>query len=149
MEVKRFTEPFLCDALRLGSHLAAKVNGVISEGIGDARRFPGSERIPGDEVRFIRVEGRDYYEIAFLYDREPTPADRKLRNKSFWRVRIGEEIRKLRESRGATLTELSDVTGFRVYSLARIEEGRWDIDIAQIGNILDALGGDIIIGDLK
>lgn len=145
MDIKRFTEPFFCDALRVAQYLAKKVNGRITEGIGDAAGFPGRERIPSEEVRFLRVEGDDYYEVGFISQDEPTVEDRKLRNKSYWRIKVGDALKAYRESKGISLGELASATGYRVHSLARIEEGRWDMDIAQLGSLLDALGGDLYI----
>ena len=136
--MKRYYEPFFCDALRLAAHLAEKYNSTITEGIGNSSDFNARAKIDSDEVRFLRVEG--VCEIGFSTTDEPTSEDTKYRNKSFWRVVFGERLKEAREKKGISIEELSEMTGFRDRSLERIEEGRWDADIAQIGNILDALG---------
>ena len=137
---QRYAEPFLCDALRLAQHLAKRVNGQISEGIGHSGDFPGE--FESDDIRFLRVEGDDYFEVAFLYDEEPKKEDWKYRNKYYWRVLAGEKIKTFREKKGMPLGELSEITGLRVHALERIEDGRWDLSIVQLGSLLDALGGD-------
>ena len=53
---------------------------------------------------------------------------------------IGEEIRRVREEKGISLEELAGKTDFKVHSLLWIEQGRYDIDVTQLGIILDALG---------
>lgn len=141
--VKRYTEPFLCDALRLATHLAIRVNGTVTEGIGDAGNFPGELKM--ESVRFLRVEGDDYFEVAFLKTEEPAPEDWKYRNKYYWRVLAGEKVRAFREEKGMTLEELSEIVGLRVHALERIEDGRWDLTIVQLGSLLDAIGGDFYI----
>mgnify|MGYP002626168216 CR=1 FL=1 len=141
----RFSEPFFCDALRLAQFLAERHNGTISEGIGRSENFPKNEKFPSEDVRFLRVDGDEYYEIAFFYQDEPTEDDRKLRNKSFWRIRIGDTIRTKREEKCLSLKDLSDKIGLRVKALECIEQGRWEISIDQLGNICDALECSIIL----
>ena len=142
MEIQRFHEKYLCDALRLATYLAAREKATLSEGIGDSSRFPGS--FDSDDVRFIRVSGGEtLYEIAFTTDE--VPAHYKHRNKGIHRVMIGEEIRRVREAKGMTLEELSAKTDFKAHSLLWIEQGRYDIDVAQLGIILDALGVKITL----
>lgn len=147
MEVQRFTEHFLCDALRLAQHLAQKHNGSITEGMGVSDLFPFAPKEKdkvGDEVRFLRVEGADILaEIAFATSMEPREGDIKHRNKHIHRLAIGEEIQRVRKERGMTLEDLADRTGLRPYSIARIEDGRWDLDITQLGAIAEALGAKI------
>ena len=136
MEVQRFHEKYLCDALRLATYLAEKNNATISEGIGDSSKFPGA--FASDDVRFLRVSnGATLYEIAF--STEETPSHYKHRNKGIHRVMIGEEIRRVREEKGMSLEELSQRTDFKAHSLLWIEQGRYDIDVTQLGIILDAL----------
>ena len=140
MEIQRFHEKYLCDAIRLASYLADKYGAAISEGIGDSSKFPGN--FDTDDIRFLRVEkGVTLYEIA--YTTNETPTHFKHRNKGIHRVMIGEEIKRVREERGLTLEELSEQTDFKPHSLMWIEQGRYDIDVTQLGIILDALGAKI------
>ena len=149
MEVQRFTEHYLADALRLASHFAERYNGTLSEGIGDAGifPFPPKEIVNIDDARFVRVDGDGFNaEIAFVSSQEPKPGDAKIRNRSLYRVLVGEEIRRVRMEKGMTLERLSELSGLRAHSLQRIEEGRWDMDIRQLGWILEALGVTIKLG---
>lgn len=147
MDTKRYAEHFFCDAARLASYLGGE-KATISDGIGPADDFPLTPKDRSqvdDDVRFLRVDGEEYYEIAYVTSKTPTPADAKYRNKSLYRVMLGREIKKARESMGITITDLSKRTNLRDHSLLRIEEGRWDIDIALLGVILDALNKEIKI----
>ena len=149
MEIQRFTEHFLADAIRLAQYFAEKHNGTISDGIGDACifPFPPKEMANLTDARFIRVEGERFFaEIAFVTSEEPKDDELKLRNRSLYRVLIGDEIRRVRKEKGMSLETLSERTGLRAASLARIEEGRWDMDIRQLGWILDALGVTLKFG---
>ena len=149
MEVFYYTEYYLADALRLAQHFAERHEGKLSEGIGAAKPFPAPTKtgeFPSQDVRFIRVESPDrMYCVAFVSEDEPPASERKCRNKSLYRVLVGEEVRKAREGRGLSLEEVSEKSGFRPHSLQRIEEGRWDYDVAQLGVILDALGAKVKI----
>lgn len=144
MDIKRFSEYYLCDAIRL----AQTLGGEISDGIGNAWDFPLSPKareIVGDDIRFLRVQGDDYYEIGYISSEKPKPENLKLRNKSIHRVLVGREIRRARLDLGLSIEKLAQKTNLRPHSLERIEEGRWDIDIALLGIILDALGKEIKI----
>ena len=148
MEIQRFAEQYMCDAMRLANHFAKHYNAQISEGIGNAADFPFVPKqrdMLEEDVRFFRVEGDSFYgEIAFVTTDTPySTLELKHRNKSLYRVIVGEQIAALREEKGMTLEEVAEMTGYRAYSLARIEEGRWDIDLPCLGHILDALGATI------
>ena len=149
METIRFTEYYLCDAIRLASHFAEKYGGSISEGIGDSSLFPNPPKtgaFSSQDVRFARVDGGSQsFGVAFVSEDEPPIGERKYRNKSLYRVLVGEEIRRFRTERGMSLKEVADKSGFREHSLERLEEGRFDFDIAQLGVVLDALGGKVRI----
>ena len=60
---------------------------------------------------------------------------------------VGEQITSFREKRGLSLEEMAAKVGYTPHSLARIEEGRWDIDLKQLGLLLDALGARIELVD--
>lgn len=149
MDAFYYTEYYLVDALRLARHFAEKNDGVLSEGIGVAKPFPAPPKtgeFPSGDVRFVRVECQDaMYCVAFVSEDDPPAGERKFRNKSLYRVLVGEEIRRCRQLKGMSLREVADKSGFRVHSLERIEEGRWDFDIAQLGVIVDALGAEVKI----
>ena len=147
MKAKRYVEHFLCDAVRLACYLGGD-GAKMSDGIGSADDFPMIPREReqvGDDVRFIRVEGEEYYEIAYVSTETPRPEDKKIRNKSLYRVIFGRELKKARESSGVSLEELSKRTNLKEHSLEKIEEGRWDFDTTVMGNILFALGKTIKI----
>lgn len=141
MDTKRFAEHFRCDALRLALLLGGE-DSTYSDGIGNAFDFPLAPKqreMLDDDIRFIRVEGEEYYEIGYVTDSTPLPKDTKYRNKSFHRVIVGREIRRARIAAGMPLSELAEKTNLREHSLMRIEEGRWDIDLSLLGVILDVL----------
>ena len=146
METLYYTEYYLVDALRLAEHFAEK-GGRITEGIGSADDFPKPPKtgeFAEPDVRFVRVELPDRtFAVAFVTEDDPPRSERKFRNKSLYRVLVGEQIRACRERRRMTLEEVAELSGFRAHSLERIEEGRWDIDIAQLGVILDALAAQL------
>ena len=149
MEIQRFAECYMCDALRLAQYLAKRDGAQISEGIGPADDFPFTPKDRScldSDARFFRVESEtSYCEIGFVTMEEPESDQTKHRNKSIFRVIIGDQIKSFREGMGMSLEELADKSCFRPHSLARIEEGRWDIDLAQLGRILDALGATLTI----
>ena len=148
METLYYTEYYLVDAIRLADHFAES-GGRISEGIGDSSLFPKPPKtgeFPAGEVRFVRVEvGDRTYAVAFITNNDPPAGEWKYRNKSLYRVLMGEQIKRCRERRGLSIEEVASISGFRPHSLVRIEEGRWDIDIAQLGVILDALAAQVRI----
>ena len=143
-DIKRFSEHFFCDSLRLAQLLADLYGAKVSEGIGRSEDFPLNPKEKaqvGDEIKFFSVDSpRQHFEVSFVSTDDPTPEWAMIRNKSYHRVLIGAVIRKKRRERGLSLQQLSDLTGFRAHSLERIEEGRWDMDVSQLGLILDALG---------
>ena len=152
MDIQRFAEQYMDDAMRLAKHFAVRYNAQISEGIGNADDFhfaPKQRALLEEDVRIFRVEGDDFYgEVAFVFTDEPkTSLDRKHRNNSIHKVIVGEQITSFREKRGLSLEEMAAKVGYTPHSLARIEEGRWDIDLKQLGLLLDALGARIELVD--
>lgn len=143
----KYAEHFLCDAIRLAQYLGGE-NAQLSDGIGHADDFPlvpKDRELVDNDVRFIRAESDESYEIAYVCTDTPTPYDTKFRNKSLYRVMLGREIKKARLSKRITIEELSKKTNLREHSLQRIEEGRWDLDISLLGVILNALDKEIKI----
>ena len=106
----------MCDAIRLATYLAEKHHATLSEGLGDVSSFPFPPRELDqieDDVRFVRVEGNGYYaEVAFVTSDAPVGGE-KFRNKSIHRVMLGEEIKRVRNEKGMTYTELARMTGIR------------------------------------
>jgi len=143
-DIKRFSEHFFCDSLRLAQLLASLYGAKISESEGFSADFPLNPKEKaqvGERIKFFSVDNeRVHFEVSFVTTDEPTEDFAMIRNKSFHRVLIGAEIRRTRRIKGMTIEELSEKTGFRTHSLQRIEEGRWDMDVSQLGLILDALG---------
>lgn len=147
METKRFTEYYFEDALRLAQHFTEKHNATMTATQGSAAKFPlvGGQPFPSEKLDVISVSKFDVTvcEVAFISHDAPSEENRKYRNRSLYRVLVGEEIERVRREKNISLVELAEKTGFRPHSLQRIEEGRWDIDVAQLGVILDALGVEI------
>lgn len=149
MDKQRFVEYYFCDAMRLALHLAGKYDGVISEGIGNACEFPIPDRFNtgSEDLRFLRVEGVRDFEVGFVSQDVPPSDAIKHRNKSLYRLLVGEELKRFRQSRGISLKDAAQKSGFRMHSLEMVEEGRYDFDIAQLGAILDAIGARVKITD--
>lgn len=61
------------------------------------------------------------------------------------RLRIGLLIKTLRERKGYTLRQLSELSGVSVQNLTKIEHGRYNVSIDILGRISAALGAQITI----
>lgn len=64
------------------------------------------------------------------------------------RVRIGQQVRELRESEGLTLEQLAVKSGLRQTTIRKIEDGVFDIGIDELAAIASALGGELNIEKL-
>ena len=56
------------------------------------------------------------------------------------RKRIGDRLRELRTMRGLTFEQLAEVTGLKPNSIARIEDGRFSVNLDILQVIANALG---------
>lgn len=61
------------------------------------------------------------------------------------RSRIGAIVKTLRERKGYTLRQLSELSGVSVQNLTKIEHGRYNVSIDILGRISTALGAQITI----
>ena len=61
------------------------------------------------------------------------------------RLRIGAEIKALREKKGLSLRDLEAITGLSFSHLGRIEKGRYSTGIDIIAMVADALGAKMKI----
>lgn len=61
------------------------------------------------------------------------------------RLRIGLLIKTLRERKGYTLSQLSELSGVSVQNLTKIEHGRYNVSIDILGRISTVLGAQITI----
>lgn len=63
--------------------------------------------------------------------------------KENWRTKIGEQIRRCRESLGMTQSDLSERAGIDRENVSKIECGRYNVSVDIIGRIAEALECDI------
>lgn len=63
--------------------------------------------------------------------------------KKNWRTKIGEQIRRRRESLGMTQSDLSGRAGIDRANVSKIECGRYNVSVDIIGRIAEALECDI------
>lgn len=61
------------------------------------------------------------------------------------RQRIGSELRALREAQGLTVRELADKAGVIYSHIARIEQGKYNLQIDTLHKVTTALGAIIKI----
>lgn len=61
------------------------------------------------------------------------------------RRKVGQMIARLREDKGMTQQELADAAKINRVNLSKIENGRYNVSIDILGNILSALSAEIDI----
>lgn len=61
------------------------------------------------------------------------------------RVRIGQELSKARTDRGLTVRALAEKAGVSYQNITKIENGRYNVSIDILGDVLDAMGCEITI----
>lgn len=59
------------------------------------------------------------------------------------RIKIGQQIMKIRESKGITQMQLAEMTGYGQSNICKIERGRYNASIDIIQKVCDALGARI------
>lgn len=138
--MKRFTEVYFDDALRLAQFLAERFNEEIKPVEMDSEGFPMPAQNEKLEKRTQALVVGDYA-IAFIKKRKNYDDDMKKKNHALNRVRFGFMMREAREKANMSLEELSEYTGIKANNLERVEEGRFDASVDLIYNIAAALGG--------
>lgn len=137
--MKKFTEVYFDDALRLAQFLAERFNEEIKPVEMDAEGFPtppkGEEF--GERTQALMVGD---YAIAFFRKRTSADEDRKYRDRALHRVQFGFKMKEARERANMSIDDLSDYTGIKARNLENIELGRFDATIDVIYNIASALG---------
>jgi transcriptional regulator with XRE-family HTH domain len=58
---------------------------------------------------------------------------------------IGEQIKKLRQSKGLTLEEAGEKCGMSKQAFSQLEKGSWNISLEKLQKIVEALGGKLIL----
>ena len=137
--MKKFTEVYFDDALRLAQFLAERFNEEIKPVEMDAEGFPmppkGEEF--GERTQALIVGD---YAIAYFRKRTSIDEDRKYRDRALHRVQFGFKMMEARERANMSLEDLADYTGIKPRNLENIELGRYDATIDVICNIASALG---------
>lgn len=62
-----------------------------------------------------------------------------------YRTYIGTKLRELRESKGLSLRQLAELTGFAHQNIYKIEQGRYSVGIDVLSKICDALDAKVEI----
>ena len=134
----RFTELYYDDAERLSQYLAQRDGKNIELVNGLSTYFPLPPKgVPmPDKVNIFKVGN---YEIAYLTHRTTPDEDLKHRNRTLYRVMLGEQLQKARLDKGLSLQEVEKATGYRAKNIENIEYGRYDASINIIGSIAHAL----------
>lgn len=137
--MKKFTEVYFDDALRLAQFLAERFNEEIKPVEMDSDGFPTPPKNEefGEKTQALLVGD---YAIAFFRKRTGYDEDRKYRDRALSRVRFGFMMREARERANMSIEDLSDYTGIKPRNLENIEDGRFDVSIDIIYKIASALG---------
>lgn len=137
--MKKFTEVYFDDALRLAQFLAERFNEEIKPVEMDAEGFPMPPKGEEFEKRTKALIVGDYA-IAFFRKRTSADEDMKYRDRALHRVQFGFKMKEARERVKMSLEDLSDYTGIKPRNLENIEAGRYDATLDVISNIASALG---------
>ena len=137
--MKKFTEIYFDDALRLAQYLSERTGKEIVPVEMDSEGFsmpPKNEEFAEKTQALIVGD----YAIAFFRKRTSYDEDRKYKDRALRRVQFGFMMREARERANMSIEDLSDYTGIKPRNLENIEEGRFDATIDIIYNIASALG---------
>lgn len=141
--MRKFTEVYFDDALRLAQFLAERFNEEIKPVEMDSEGFPTPPKNEDFRERTQALLVGDYA-IAFFRKRTSPDEDLKYKNRALHRVQFGFMMREARERAGIDLDQLSEYTGIKAKNLENIENGRFDVSIDIIYNIADAIGGSFV-----
>lgn len=141
--MRKFTEVYFDDALRLAQFLAERFNEEIKPVEMDSEGFPTPPKNEDFRERTHALLVGDYA-IAFFRKRTSPDEDLKYKNRALHRVQFGFMMREARERAGIDLDRLSEYTGIKAKNLENIENGRFDVSIDIIYNIADAIGGSFV-----
>ena len=61
------------------------------------------------------------------------------------RKKMGEQVRKVREEQGWTQEQLASFVGVKEQTIAKIEDGRYNVSLDLIGTVCEALGVNIVL----
>lgn len=61
------------------------------------------------------------------------------------RKKLGEQVRKVREEQGWSQEQLAAFVGVKEQTIAKIEDGRYNVSLDLIGTVCDALGVNIVL----
>ena len=137
--MKKFTEIYYDDALRLAKFLSERTGSDIEPVEMDSVGFPQPAKMEVFEERTPALMVGDYA-IAFFKKRTSPDEDLKYRDRTLHRVQLGIKMQEARKRADIDLDQLSAYTGLKVKNLENIEKGRFDVTIDIIANIAAALG---------
>jgi transcriptional regulator with XRE-family HTH domain len=66
-------------------------------------------------------------------------------NKETTRVKIGQQLRALRQERGLSTRQLAEITGVIHSHIVRIESGRYNVGVDTVEKLANALGAKLTI----
>ena len=61
------------------------------------------------------------------------------------RKKLGEQVREVREEQGWTQEQLAAFVGVKEQTIAKIEEGLYNVSLDLIGTVCEALGVNIVL----
>lgn len=136
--MRKFTEIYFDDALRLAQFFAERYNKEIVPVEMDSEGFPqpAKNEVFGAKTQALIVGD---YAVAFFRKRTNPDQDMKYRDRTLHRVQFGIRMQEARKRAGIDLDQLSAYTDIKVKNLENIEKGRYDVSIDIIGNIAAAL----------
>jgi DNA-binding XRE family transcriptional regulator len=140
--MKKFTEIYYDDALRLAKFLSERTGSDIEPVEMDSVGFPQPAKMEVFEERTPALMVGDYA-IAFFKKRTSPDEDLKYRDRTLHRVQLGIKMQEARKRADIDLDQLSAYTGLKVKNLENIEKGRFDVTIDILGNIAGAMGFSI------
>lgn len=84
--------------------------------------------------------------IRTIYKKELLkPMDKKLIIEMDHRQRIGQQLKELREQAGLNQTQMAERTGLLQPNIARVEAGKYNVNIDTLNKMAEALGAEIEI----
>lgn len=139
-----YWETYYDDAERLAKYLSEREKmpiEIISRSVAD---YPTPKMLKPIQQQPTKLNFNLFkvgnYEIIYTTHRKSPTEDRKHRNRTLYRVMLGEHLRKARTDKGITLDEVAQATGLKANNIDNIEKGRYDASIDILGNIAEALG---------
>ena len=63
------------------------------------------------------------------------------------RMRLGERIKEIRQSKGLTIYELASLSGLHHTNISKIENGKYNVSLDLLTKLMNALNGEIKLSE--